>query len=172
MHDTDIASRVAEQILPERKVAKSTVSSRVLGIALASGRWEGIGSALVEFDRSRFIRALPGAVSWPRLPLTPVAVARVVDAFACGNAVDAASIDGPQGWRDPEAPADRPGVGRVCEYAARAQGKTGTRGVACPVTYLGWMQLSIGVFAELLRLRGVELVNDPAVRLQRRMRGY
>ena len=115
---------------------------------------------------------MPGAVAWPGSPLTPVVVARVVDTFARGNAVDAVSIDGPQGWRDPDAPADRPGAGRACEYAARAQGKTGTRGVAYPMPYLGWIAFSIGVFAELLRLPGVELVNEPAVRLKRRTRGY
>ena len=135
---------------------------RVLGIDLASKRWADIGSALVEFDQERFLHAVPGAISWPQTTLNPRAVASAIDAFVRAEAIEAVSIDGPQGWRDPETPDDRPGVGRACEYEARTPGKTGTRGVAYPSTYLAWIQFSVDVFAELLCRPGVDLVNDPA----------
>ena len=137
-----------------------TMTHRVLGVDLASTSWKNIGSALVTFDRSRFLSAATGLVSWPLTTLNPVGAARAIDGFARANAIDAVSIDGPQGWRDPDAPPERPGVGRASEYATKAPGKTGTRGVSYPGTYLKWIEFSIDVFAELLDLAHVELAND------------
>ena len=44
------------------------------------------------------------------------------------------------------APSGRKGVGRACEYATRTPGKTGTRGIAYPSTFLRWIRFSIEVF--------------------------
>ena len=133
----------------------------VLGIDLACKDWSDIGSALVGFDRHRFTEAMPGAITWPAADLTPSAAADAIDAFARARGVAAISIDGPQGWRDPAAPARRKGVGRACEYATRTPGKTGTHGVAYPSTFLRWIQFSIDVFADLLARPDVALLNDP-----------
>ena len=146
---------------------------RVLGIDLACKSWDDIGSALSGFNRRRFTEAVPGAISWPTEILTPTATARAIDAFAQAHEAVAVSMDGPHAWRDPGTPLSRPGVGRACEYATGTPGKTGTRGVAYPSTFLRWIQFSIDVFAELLSLPGVELVNDRTGKLYpRTTRGY
>lgn len=147
-------------------------SRRVLGVDLACRSWDDIGSALVAFGDGRFSRAVPGVVAWPAEELTPAAVARCIDVFARDHDVAAVSIDGPQAWRDPAAPSNRRGVGRVCEYETRTPGKTGTRGVAYPSTFLRWIRFSIDVFAELLRRPGVALANDHAGDLRPRPAGY
>ena len=145
---------------------------RVLGIDLACRSWDDIGSALIAFDRRCFTEAVPGVISWPAEEITPAAVARAIDAFARAHDVAAVSIDGPHGWRDPAAPPSHPGVGRACEYATRTPGKTGTRGIAYPSTFLRWIQFSIDVFAELLRRPDVALVNDCSGVVQPRRTGY
>ena len=95
-----------------------------------------------------------------------------VDGFARMHEAVAVSMDGPHAWRDPDAPVSRLGVGRACEYATRTPGKTGTRGVAYPSTFLRWIQFSVDVFAELLSLPGVELANDHRGELHQRTTGY
>ena len=144
----------------------------VLGIDLACRSWDDIGSALVAFGDGRFRDAVPGVLAWPTEALTPTAVARCIDVFARDHDVAAVSIDGPQAWRDPTTPSSRPGVGRACEYETRTPGKTGTRGVACPSTFLRWIKFSIDVFAELLSRPDVALVNDRAGDIEPRPAGY
>ena len=144
----------------------------VLGIDLACRSWDDIGSALVAFGDGRFRDAVPGVLAWPTEALTPTAVARCIDVFARDHDVAAVSIDGPHAWRDPTTPTSRPGVGRACEYESRTPGKTGTRGVACPSTFLRWIQFSIDVFAELLSRPDVALVNDRAGDIEPRPAGY
>lgn len=147
-------------------------SRRVLGVDLACRSWDDIGSALVAFGDGCFRDAVPGVMAWPPEELTPAAVARCIDQFARERDVAAVSIDGPQAWRDPTTPTQRPGVGRACEYETRTPGKTGTRGVAYPSTFLRWIQFSIGVFAELLSRPDVVLVNDHSGDIHPRPRGY
>ena len=143
-----------------------------LGIDLACRRWNDIGSALIAFDRQRFTEAVPGAITWPTSDLTPSAVAGAIDAFARAHDIAAVSIDGPQGWRDPVAPSGRKGVGRACEYATRTPGKTGTRGIAYPSTFLRWIRFSIEVFADLLDRPDVALLNEPSGDVPLRQPGY
>lgn len=144
----------------------------VLGVDLACRSWNDIGSALIRFDDRHFVEAVPAAITWPREDVTPAAVARTVDAFARQHDVVAVSMDGPQGWRAPGAPAHRPGVGRASEYATRTPGKTGLRGVAYPSTFLRWIQFSIDVFDALLRHCDVALVNDGSEDVHPRSAGY
>lgn len=144
----------------------------VLGIDLACRTWNDIGSALIRFDDRHFMETVPGAIGWPREDLTPAAVARTVDAFARRHDVMAVSMDGPQGWRDPAAPAHRPGVGRASEYATRTPGKTGPQGVAFPSTFLRWIRFSIDVFDALLRHSDVALVNHGPEDVHPRSAGY
>jgi hypothetical protein len=87
-------------------------------------------------------------------------VARAIDEFAVEYGVAAVSVDGPQGWRSPDA-GSRPGVGRKCEYDARTPGKTGEYSICFPGTYLSWVRFSIEVFARLLDAGRAELVNGP-----------
>ena len=147
-------------------------SRRVLGIDLACRSWDDIGSALVAFKNECFSAAVPGVMAWPSEDLTPAAVAGRIDVFARDRDVAAVSIDGPQAWRDPTTPAQRPGVGRACEYETRTPGKTGTCGMAYPSTFLRWIRFSISVFAELLSRRDVVLVNDEASDIAPRPAGY
>ena len=110
--------------------------------------------------------------SWPAEDLTPSAVARAIDQFARTHDIAAVSVDGPQGWRDAAASSKRKGVGRACEYATRTPGKTGTRGVAYPSTFLRWIRFSIEVFAELLKHPDVALISDPSSDVPLRGKGY
>ena len=144
----------------------------VLGIDLACRDWNDIGSAWIVFDRQRFTAVVPRAITWPTADLTPPAVAEAVDTFARANDIAAISIDGPQGWRDPVASLTRKGVGRACEYATRTPGKTGTRGIAYPSTFLRWIQFSIEVFADLLDRPDVALANEPCGETPVRQTGY
>jgi len=132
----------------------------VLGIDLASKSWRDNGSALLTFERERFVGARVPAISWPlERALTPAELAEVVDGFARAEGVAAVSIDGPQAWRDPDAPAEQ-GAGRACERAARTAGKTGVVGTCYPSTYLGWISFSVAVFGELAARAHVTLVED------------
>ena len=144
----------------------------VLGIDLACRSWADIGSALIAFDQQRFTKAVPDAITWPAEDLTPSAVARAIDQFARTHDIAAVSVDGPQGWRDAAASSKRKGVGRACEYATRTPGKTGTRGVAYPSTFLRWIRFSIEVFAELLKHPDVALISDPSSDVPLRGKGY
>jgi len=137
---------------------------KVLGIDLASSKWSSVGSATIEFDSrsQRFARVRAGAISWPALPLTPVALADAIDAFARREHVCAIGLDGPQGWRDPATPAGTPGVGRRCEYECRTQGKTGAYPRTFPGTQRRWIEFCVDVFARLLAKPGVTLAEPGA----------
>jgi len=87
-------------------------------------------------------------------------MALALDEFVVKNGISAVSLDGPQGWRDPNA-GNRRGVGRWCEYEARTPGKTGEFRTTYPRNYLGWVSFSIDVFRELDALGRATLVNDP-----------
>jgi hypothetical protein len=78
--------------------------------------------------------------------------------------ISAVSLDGPQGWREPNAP-DRKGVGRVCEYEARCQGKTGEYGKTYPQTQHGWIEFCTKVFSELVGGGMAVVAYDPNQRV-------
>jgi hypothetical protein len=137
----------------------------VLGVDLASRRWDNTGTALLTFtagDEARWEAVEYDVIDWPAASLSPEAMADVIATFAIENGVQAVSLDGPQGWREPEA-GHRPGVGRWCEYQVRTQGKTGTYGVTYPATQVGWICFCIEVFEHLTRSGRAGLVNvlDP-----------
>jgi hypothetical protein len=136
----------------------------VLGVDLASKRWRDVGSALLSFQAGPAhdcLRVVPNAISWPsKVVLTPTAVADAIDEFAREHQVVAVSLDGPQGWRDPNATPTQ-GVGRACEQSARTPGKTGTYGRTFPTNQLGWISFSIEVFDRLLEHAPNRLVNSP-----------
>lgn len=135
---------------------------KVLGIDLACKSWADNGSALLSFvvgGEPDWRECRPGAVVWPAGPLSPEAMAQAVDEFATARGVSAVSIDGPQGWRSPEA-GPRLGVGRWCEFQARTPGKTGEYGNTYPGNYAGWVRFSIEVFDQLVTLGRAVLVNE------------
>jgi len=136
----------------------------VLGIDLASGGWKNNGSAVLRFstDPPAWIEVLPGAVVWPTGPLTPSGLAAAIDGAAIAHGAVAVSLDGPQGWRDPNA-VSRRGVGRHCELLTQTPGKTGPYGTAYPRTMFSWITFCIDVFAALVRRPHVSLVNAPEV---------
>jgi hypothetical protein len=139
-------------------------TATVLGIDLACRTWQDTGTALLSFtagDSQRWQTARCSVISWPAEPVSAEAMSKVIDAFALEHRVAAVSVDGPQGWRQPETE-DRPGVGRWCEYLARTQGKTGTYGVTYPGTQVGWIRFSIEVFERLVAMGHALLVNEPA----------
>jgi len=142
---------------------------RVLGVDLASRSWRDIGWATLEWGGSSWTTVRAGLVT-PSGPPTPGAVARVIDQHARAQGIRAIGIDGPHGWRDPDAQ-PRPGVGRLCEYLARAQGKTGVFGKTYPQTQAGWIRFSIELFDLLLALPSVELANAESGRLRSRDSG-
>ena len=76
------------------------------------------------------------------------------------NGLSIVSIDGPQGWRDPDSPPAQ-GVGRLCEQSAHTPGKTGVFGQTYPSNQVGWISFSITVFELLTSLGHVRLVDDP-----------
>ena len=137
-------------------------SFRVLGVDLASKSWTGTGSAVLTFKSSpqpRWLSVEYGCIHWPNYALTPAAMAEVIHSYFVENRIDAISLDGPQGWREPN-PGDRKGVGRWCEYLAGCQGKAGGYGKTYPGTYCGWIRFCLDVF-ETLRERGdAHLVNN------------
>ena len=132
-----------------------------LGIDLASRSWRDNGSALLVFEDARFVDARVPAIVWPDAKLTPPLLADAIDAFARAEGVAAVSIDGPQGWRDPTAPAEQ-GAGRACERAARTAAKTGVPGTCFPATYRAWVSFSVATFDALTRREHVTLVDAPA----------
>lgn len=140
-----------------------------LGVDLASRSWRDMGFGLLAWSSNRWTRAEPGCLRGAGT-LSPETVASCIDQFARERGVAIVSIDGPQGWREPDA-APRQGVGRLCEYQARTQGKTGEYGKAYPGTQRGWIEFSISVFDALLALPGVALANTPAP-LRSRESGY
>lgn len=135
----------------------------VLGVDLASRRWQDTGTALLSFndgENPQWRAAATGVIDWPAGAVSAEAMAESLDSFAIERKVQALSLDGPQGWRDPEAE-ERPGVGRWCEYLARTQGKTGTYGITYPGTQAGWIRFCISVFEALVTTGHGILVNDP-----------
>lgn len=137
---------------------------KTLGIDLACRSWRDTGTALILFksdDDPRWEAVRTGVISWPALPVSAVAMADVIDSFAVQNQIDAISLDGSQGWREPNAPT-RPGVGRWCEYLAHTQGKTGTFWVTYPGTQVGWIRFCIEVIQRLVATKRGHLVNAPA----------
>lgn len=140
-----------------------TNTASVLGVDVASARWRDVGNALVTFghgSQNSWTTVAPGAVPWPvSSPLTAASLADSIDQFASENHVAAVSIDGPQGWRDPEAPASQ-GVGRACEKSARTPGKTGPFGRTYPGNQVGWISFSIELFERLLNREHVHLANN------------
>jgi hypothetical protein len=145
---------------------------RVLGIDLASRRWDDVGAALVEGTAGGGFTKVDVRVLPPGLaPLTPAALVAAIDRVAREHDVTAVSLDGPQGWRDPHTTRTK-GVGRASEYEARTQGKTGAYGKAYPGTQLGWFQFSIDVFEALTVQPHVALANAAPAPTPRPERGY
>jgi hypothetical protein len=137
-------------------------SLSVLGIDLASRSWQDNGTALLTFERSetaRFTKVAVNCLEWPDAPLSAEQLAGAIDSFVRKNGVVAVSIDGPQGWREPNA-GDRKGVGRLCEFEARCQGKTGELGKTYPQTQHDWIKFAIDLFATLLANSNARVAND------------
>lgn len=138
----------------------------VLGIDLASRSWRDNGSAILSFTPTpdpswKAVRY--GVIDWPAVELTPAAMADVIERAVTDYGLSAVSLDGPQGWREPNAE-PRKGVGRVCEYQACCQGKTGEYGKTYPQTQFNWISFCIQVFAELRARGNASMANDAAVR--------
>ena len=138
----------------------------VLGVDLASARWADVGTALVWCDVVAGIvtRVAAGVIDWPaHLPVSADALADAIHACAVREGVAAVALDGPHAWRDPARGADGPGVGRLAEFAVRAQCKTGVYPRTFPGTQVAWTRLSIAVFDALLAREGVRLAtpDDP-----------
>ncbi|MEZ5941190.1 MAG: hypothetical protein R3C18_07350 [Planctomycetaceae bacterium] len=133
---------------------------RVLGIDLASKSWKDNGSAILSFTTDEWQSVECSCVKWPDRQLSAAAMAEVIEHVVRERAVAAVSFDGPQGWREPNA-GKRAGVGRVCEYEARCQGKTGEYGKTYPQTQHGWIKFCIDVFAKLVE-RGNACVANSA----------
>ncbi len=143
---------------------------RVLGIDVASRSWKDVGVAVVESTTSGWRRVTVDEFSEPT-GRTAQSLADAIDALARRLECDAVILDGPQGWRDPAA-ADRPGVGRACEYSTRTQGKVGVFGSCYPRPQLSWVQVSTDTFAALLRKQGVALANAAPLPYARPPGGY
>jgi hypothetical protein len=143
----------------------SSSEINVLGIDLGPSSWRTNGSAKLSFlprGPGLWTDIRMGVLRWPAAhSITPAAMASAIDDHCTRNAIAAVSIDGPQGWRDPFAAADRPGVGRACEKSARTPGKTGPKSTTYPRDQVGWISFSISVFDDLLRRPHVCLANDP-----------
>ena len=78
----------------------------VLGIDLACKSWKDNGSATLTFSSGAggpWTGCQTGVIPWPAGDLCPAAMAEVIDDYAAGNDIAAVSLDGPQGWRDPQA---------------------------------------------------------------------
>ena len=138
-------------------------SFRVLGVDLASKSWPDNGSAILSFECSpqpRWLSVEYGCIQWPNSDLTAIGMAEVIHSHVVEKKLDAVSLDGPQGWREPE-PEVRSGVGRWCEYLAACQGKTGEYGKTYPRTYRNWIQFSLGVFETLIDRSDFQLANSP-----------
>ncbi|MDB4634679.1 hypothetical protein OAG76_04660 [Rubripirellula sp.] len=129
---------------------------RVLGIDLASRSWQDNGSAILSFTADKWKSVECGCIKWPERQLSAAAMAEVIEGVVRERAVAAVSLDGPQGWREPNA-GKRAGVGRVCEYEAQCQGKTGEYGKTYPQTQHGWIKFCIDIFAELVERRNARM---------------
>jgi hypothetical protein len=104
---------------------------------------------------------MTNCITWPKEVLSASLMAEVIDRFVVEHGIHAVSLDGPQGWREPNA-VPRKGVGRWCEYQVLAQGKTGVYGVAYPKTQRNWITFCIDVFANLIKMGHARLANDPS----------
>lgn len=138
-------------------------SIRVLGIDLAVKRWRDNGSAILTFtagNAAQWQSIECGCIQWPAGDAPSVeSMADVIERTVREQRISAVSLDGPQGWREPNAAARR-GVGRVCEYLARCQGKTGEFGRTYPQTQFRWIDFCIKVFEELRRRGAARIVNS------------
>lgn len=129
----------------------------VLGIDLASRSWGDNGSCLLTFESTtkRWTEMQSRCVDkWPTEELNGPQMASFLADYAKTHDIAGISLDGPQGWREPQA-ALRDGVGRLCEYEARCQGKTGEIGKTYPSTQRGWIEFCIDVFSCLQEAGGV-----------------
>lgn len=135
----------------------------VLGVDLASARWADVGTALVwcdvgAGDGGAIVRVATGVIEWPAPePVSADALADAIHDCAVREGVAAVALDGPHAWRDPARGANGPGVGRLAEFAVRAQCKTGVYPRTFPGTQQAWTRLSIAVFDALLTREGVRL---------------
>jgi len=134
---------------------------RVLGVDLASRHWAENGTAVLAFRGMRWTSCAVDVLRWPGGVPNAQTLAEMILSYCIRHDIRAVALDGPLGWRDPNATAgSRPGVGRVAEYAVRAQGKTGNYGVCYPRTQRRWVELCVAVFAHLLRHPQCALVNS------------
>ena len=142
----------------------------VLGVDLASARWADVGTALVwcdggAGDGGAIARVATGVIEWPaHAPVSADALADAIHACAVRESVAAVALDGPHAWRDPARGAEGPGVGRLAEFAVRAQCKTGVYPRTFPGTQVAWTRLSIAVFDALLAHEGVRLATPEDAR--------
>jgi len=135
----------------------------VLGIDLASRSWQDNGSAIVGFstgEQKTWNSVECGCITWPTEVLSASAMAKTIEQVVESRAIAAVSLDGPQGWREPDATV-RKGVGRLCEYESRCQGKTGEYGKTYPQTQHNWIRFCIDVFGELIAGGKAQVANDP-----------
>lgn len=147
----------------------------VLGVDLASARWADVGTALVWCDvraggAGAIARVATGVIEWPadaRAPVSADALADAIHPCAVREGVTAVALDGPHAWRDPARGADGPGVGRLAEFAVRAQCKTGVYPRTFPGTQVAWTRLSIAVFDALLTREGVRMATPDDARAPR-----
>jgi hypothetical protein len=140
---------------------------KVLGVDLAYTDWDNNGSATLSFDGNGWVACNPGVVGWLAGPITPVAMARTINAFAIENKVAAVSLDGPQGWRTPNAPQTLYRLfpaGRICEYETMTPGHTGTYGAAQPANWAHMAHFCVSLFDQLLASGNAVLVNDANAR--------
>jgi len=139
----------------------------VLGVDLASRSWVDNGTAILRFDvidsPSCWLEYQLGVIPWPARCIDAHCMAEAIERFVIEEGIAATSLDGPQGWREPNVPATRLGVGRLCELEARTQGKTGEYGRTYPRNQRPWIEFCIDVFAELALGGKAILVNDVSV---------
>ncbi len=128
---------------------------KVLGVDLACKSWGDNGTCLLSFETETqsWDTVILNCVRWPQHELTAQNMAKALHQFIRQEHLAGISLDGPQGWREPNAPA-RPGVGRLCEYEARCQGKTGEYGITFPRPQFTWIKYCIDVFTHLRNYGG------------------
>ena len=141
-----------------------------LGVDLALRAWCDVGAAVIGWEGAHWTRWRT-RIRRPSGEPTAAAVADWVDGLARAAGAGAVGLDGPLGWRDPEAPSGLPGVGRRADYAVRAQAKVGVYGRCYPGTQLRWTAFCVDVFADLLGRDGVVLANSDDVARARPPRG-